>query len=383
MALRGVRVLELAGLAPSPFCGMILSDFGADVIRVDKTGSGMNYDMTSRGKRSIQINLKNPEGAVVLRKLCAQSDVLIEPFRAGVMEKLGLGPQNLLEANPKLIYARLTGYGQTGPYARKAGHDINYLALSGVLSRLGRKNEPPLAPINLLADFGGGGLTCAMGIMAALIERGKTGQGQVIDSNMTEGAAYLGSWIYKSQEMFIWGKPRGENPLDSGAHFYETYETQDGKFMAVGSIEPQFYDQLLVGLSVTEDDLPQYGELEVMKDKMKAIFRTKSRDEWTSIFDRLDACVTPVLELEEAPSWPHHQERRAFGKNVKGKSDPVPAPRLASQERDNMEIVARPEPEVGEHTRHILKEFGFDAEEINSLLDQNAIQCSQSLKSKL
>lgn len=320
MALKGIKVIELAGLAPSPFCGMILADYGASVIRVDKIGAGLNYDVTARGKRSISLNLKHPEGAKVLKKLCSSSDIVIEPFRAGVMEKLGLGPKELMADNPKLIYARLTGFGQTGPYAKMAGHDINYLATSGILSRLGRKDQPPVAPINLLADFAGGGMTCAMGIMAALFERSQSGQGQVIDANMVEGAAYVGSWIYLSQKMMIWGKGRGENVLDTGAHFYETYETKDGKFMAVGSIEPQFYAELLSKLESDSDHLPQLlgPESAELKEKLTAIFKTKTRDEWSDIFDGSDACVTPVLELDEAPEHPHNKAREAFVRNHAG-----------------------------------------------------------------
>jgi len=208
MALRGLKVVELAGLAPAPVCGMVLADYGAKVIRVDKVGGGLNYDVTARGKRSIALNLKKPEGVNVLRKLCSSADVLIEPFRPGVMERLGLGPEVVTKENPRLVYARLTGFGQSGPYKDMAGHDINYLALSGVLNSLGRKNENPLAPINLLADFAGGSFVCAMGIMAALLERGVSGKGQVVDSCMVEGAAYVGSWLFASRDMFVWGQPR-------------------------------------------------------------------------------------------------------------------------------------------------------------------------------
>ena len=298
---------------------MILADFGASVIRVDKIGSGLNYDVTARGKRSISLNLKNPKGAGILKKLCSTSDVLIEPFRAGVMEKLGLGPQDLIKENPGLIYARLTGYGQEGPYAKMAGHDINYLATSGVLSRLGRSGQPPVAPVNLLADFAGGGLTCAMGIMAALFERTRSGQGQVIDSNMVEGAAYVGSWLYLSQQMMIWGQPRGKNVLDTGAHFYETYETSDGAFMAVGAIEPQFYAEMLSKLEIDPFDLPQsLADSAELKRALAEKFKSKTKAEWAEIFDGSDACVTPVLELEEAPEHPHNKSRKAFVKNYAG-----------------------------------------------------------------
>ncbi|XP_013855128.1 alpha-methylacyl-CoA racemase, partial [Austrofundulus limnaeus] len=256
MALTGVRVIELAGLAPAPFCGMILADFGANVIRVDRTKAPTSLDTQARGKRSVAINLKSPDGVSLLRRLCAHSDVVLEPYRKGVMEKLGLGPNELLAENPRLIYARLTGYGQSGSYSAAAGHDINYIAMSGLLSRLGRSGEKPYAPLNLLADFAGGGLTCALGIVLALLERTKSGRGQIIDASMVEGAAYTGSFVWKSQSIGMWNRGRGENMLDSGAPFYDTYETLDGQYMAVGAIEPQFYKQLLKGLELDAGELP-------------------------------------------------------------------------------------------------------------------------------
>lgn len=377
MALKGIKVIELAGLAPSPFCGMILADFGASVIRVDKIGAGLNYDVTARGKRSISLNLKKPEGAQILKKLCNKSDVVIEPFRSGVMEKLGLGPKDLMQDNPGLIYARLTGYGQDGPYSKMAGHDINYLATSGILSRLGRKQEPPVAPINLLADFAGGGLTCAMGIMAALFERSKSGLGQVIDANMVEGAAYVGSWIYLSQKMMIWGKSRGENVLDTGAHFYETYETKDGKYMAVGAIEPQFYAELVSKLELDPDELPQLLDSDQLKEKLMAVFKNKTRQEWSEIFDGSDACVTPILELHEAPDHPHNKARQSFVKNHSGDLiSPIPAPRLSrTPALPNVDV---PEPEMGENTIEILQEIGYSIDNIQALVQNGIIHSSNS-----
>ncbi|KAE8636549.1 hypothetical protein XENTR_v10003036 [Xenopus tropicalis] len=247
MALAGVRVLELAGLAPAPFCGMILADFGAKVIRVDKSSSNVIMDTMARGKKSIVVNLKNREGISVLKKLCKKSDVLIEPFRHGVMESLGLGPDIMLKENPQLIYARLTGFGQSGKYAKSAGHDINYVSMSGLLSKLGVKNDSPTPPLNLLADFAGGGLICALGIVMSLYERTMSGKGQVIDCSMVEGAAYVGSFIWKSQKLGLWSNSPGENLLDGGAPFYTTYMTADGKFMAVGPLETKFYAELLKG----------------------------------------------------------------------------------------------------------------------------------------
>lgn len=376
MALRGMKVIELAGLAPAPVCGMILSDFGAKVIRVDKVGSGLNYDVTARGKRSIALNLKKPEGVDILRRLCGSADVLIEPFRPGVMERLGLGPDKLIKENPKLVYARLTGFGQTGPYKDMAGHDINYLGLSGVLASLGRKQENPIAPVNLLADFAGGSFTCAMGIMAALLERSTSGQGQVIDSCMVEGAAYVGSWLYASRNMFVWGQPRGHNLLDSGAHFYETYKTKDGKYMCVGALEPQFYNLLLEKLNITDDDLPQFDDFDEMKVRLAKIFSEKTRDEWCEIFDGTDACVTPILEQEEAGAHPQNKARGSFLAN--GMPRPAPllsrTPAVASTSPNNLEF--------GSHTTEILAEAGFTDQDIGEFLEKRIIE-QANIKAKL
>ncbi|XP_042303776.1 alpha-methylacyl-CoA racemase-like [Sceloporus undulatus] len=247
MALGGVRVLEMAGLAPGPLCGLILADFGAEVVRVDRTPRmvAIMVDVQGRGKRSVAMDLRRPEGVAAFRHLCQKVDVLIESYRPGVMEKLGLSPDILLQDNPKLIYARLTGYGHEGKYAKLAGHDINYSAVSGILSKVGRKDENPYPPGNVLADFAGGGVMCAMGIIMALFERTKSGKGQVIDASMVEGLAYLSSFLWKSQNLGLWNRPRGENLLDSGAPFYDTYKTSDGKYMAVGALEPQFYKQFI------------------------------------------------------------------------------------------------------------------------------------------
>jgi len=376
MALKGMKVIELAGLAPAPVCGMILSDFGAKVIRVDKVGSGLNYDVTARGKRSIALNLKKPEGVDILRRLCGSADVLIEPFRPGVMERLGLGPDTLIKENPRLVYARLTGFGQTGPYKDMAGHDINYLGLSGVLASLGRKHENPLPPVNLLADFAGGSFTCAMGIMAALLERSTSGQGQVIDSCMVEGAAYVGSWLYASRDMFVWGQPRGHNLLDSGAHFYETYKTKDGKYMCVGALEPQFYNILQDKLNVSDDELPQFDDFDEMKEKLAKIFSMKTRDEWCSIFDGTDACVSPVLEQEEAGKHPQNMARGSFLENGMPRPAPILSrtPAVASSSPNNLDF--------GSHTTEILSEAGFTDKDIDTLLEKRIIE-QADIKSKL
>lgn len=376
MALKGVKVLELAGLAPAPVCGMILADFGAKVTRIDRYGaSHLNYDVTARGKRSISINLKKKEGVQILRQLCASHDVLIEPFRPGVMEKLGLGPEPLTQDNPKLIYARLTGFGQTGPYKNMAGHDINYLALSGVLSSLGRKGENPLAPVNLLADFAGGSFVCAMGIMAALLERQNSGQGQVIDSCMVEGAAYVGSWLFASREMNVWGNPRGENFLDSGFHFYETYKTKDSKYMSVGALEPHFYSIFLDKLGLTEDDLPQFEDPDTMKPKLAGIFSTKTQDEWSEIFGGSDACVTPVLEQQDAMEHPQNKFRGSF---LPG-GMPRPAPLLSRTPATPSSLECGLLP--GSNSREILVENGFSSSSIEELIRDKVVEDTN--KSKL
>ncbi|TNM92313.1 alpha-methylacyl-CoA racemase isoform X1 [Takifugu flavidus] len=382
MALAGVRVIELAGLAPAPFCGMILADFGAKVIRVDRTKVSMALDTQARGKKSVAINLKTPEGVAVLKKLCVQSDVVLEPYRKGVMEKLGLGPRELLRENPCLIYARLTGYGQSGSYATAAGHDINYLAISGLLSRLGRSEEKPYAPLNLVADFAGGGLTCALGIVLALLERTKSGKGQVIDASMVEGAAYVGSFVWKSRSIGMWDRPRGQNMLDSGAPFYDTYQTSDGKHMAVGAIEPQFYRQLLKGLELDAAELPDQMSFSDWPELTKIFadrFASKSQAEWSQIFDGTDACVTPVLTFEEVSSHPHNRERASFIEDAGGQESPRPAPVLS---RTPAEPGLALDPAIGEHTLEVLQEYGFKRADIDQMLAAGVIE-GHAMKAKL
>ncbi|XP_053155371.1 alpha-methylacyl-CoA racemase isoform X2 [Hemicordylus capensis] len=313
MALRGVRVLEMAGLAPAPLCGLILADFGAQVLRVDRSPRPpVGTDVQGRGKRSLALDLKQPQGAATLRRLCKEADVLLEPFRPGVMEKLGLGPDVLLQDNPKLIYARLTGFGHSGKYARMAGHDINYLAVS-------------------------------------------------------EGIAYLSSFLWKSQNMGLWNRPRGENLLDSGAPFYETYKTSDGKFMAVGALEPQFYEQLINGLGLEPQKLPSqmsFSDWPEMKKMFADIFSTKTQAEWCKIFDNTDACVTPVLSFDEVASHPHNKERGSFLKNDHQEISPRPSPLLF---RTPATPSSKRDPFIGEHTEEILLEYGFSKEEIAQL----------------
>lgn len=377
MPLRGIKVLELAGLAPGPFCGMVLADFGARVVLVERPGAVGNVRLLARGKRSLVVDLKQPRGVAVLRRLSAQADVVLEPFRRGVMEKLQLGPEILQKENPKLIYARLSGFGQSGRFSGVAGHDINYLALSGVLSKIGRSGENPYAPLNLLADFGGGGLMCALGILMALFERTRSGKGQIIDASMVEGAAYLSSFLWKTENKGLWKQPRGENLIDGGAPFYTTYRTADGEFMAVGALEPQFYELLVKGLGLKSDELPNQMSITdwpEMKKKFADVFAKKTKAEWCQIFDGTDACVTPVLTLEEVPHHGHNKERGSFIIDGEQEVIPRPAPVLS-----NTPAVpsSKRDPFLGEHTEEILKEFGFSQEEIDQLNSDKITQCNK------
>eukprot|EP01091_Cochliopodium_minus_P017660 TRINITY_DN6973_c0_g1_i1.p1 TRINITY_DN6973_c0_g1~~TRINITY_DN6973_c0_g1_i1.p1 ORF type:complete len:397 (+),score=105.08 TRINITY_DN6973_c0_g1_i1:31-1221(+) len=364
-ALNGIKVIEIAGLAPAPFCGMILSDFGADVTRVDRVDQKTS-DVLSRGKKSICIDLKKEQGKKIFLRLIEKADVLIDPFRPKVLEKLGLGEDLLLKVNPRLIFARLTGFGQKGYYSDRAGHDINYLAVSGMLSVLGRANENPMYPQNFLADFAAGGLLCAFGILVAIQERTKSGKGQVIDSAMVDGTTYLGSFYLKSKDT-IFSNNRGENMLDGGAHFYEVYETSDKQYMAVGSIEPQFYALLIKGLGLDINTLPHQLDTSswpTMKKCFKYIFASKPRSHWESIFDKVDACVTPVINVGELTTHPHCIDRNLV-QNVNGNIEPSPAPRLSRTPSRPSFAFTNP----GQNTLQILKELGFDQKEINIFFD--------------
>ncbi len=371
--LSGIKVLEMAGLAPGPYCGMILADFGADVIRVDRVprrtpSPNPIQDALARGKRSIGIDLKHPDGVAALLDLLEQGDVLVDTFRPGVMERLGLGPDVALARNPRLVYSRLTGWGQEGPYAAMAGHDINYIAVSGTLSAFGRKGEKPLAPVNLLGDFAGGGMLCAMGILLALVERASSGEGQVVDAAMVDGAANIGSFLFGFQRSGLWHE-RGTNMLDTGAHFYDTYETKDGKYMSVGAIEPQFYAEFVSRLGVDPDALPSQmdqDEWPTAKAMVAEAFRAKTRDEWCAIYDGTDACVAPVLDLGEVMAHPHNQARQLLEPGIPA---PVPAPRLSRTPGDG----GGSAPLAGADTRAVLDEMGFAAERIEALFAAGAV----------
>lgn len=353
-ALRGIRVLEFAGLAPAPYCGLLLADFGADVIRVDRMGQEkFNDSFLGRGKRSIQLDLKSKTSIDILKQMMPQIDVFIDPFRPGVMEKLGIGPETVCQWNQSLIYARLTGYGQTGPMASKAGHDINYLSLSGALASCKRTNEKPLAPVNYLADFAGGGLFCAYGIVLALLERGKSGKGQVIDASMLDGVQHLSTFLHKFHATGLWdANAPGTNVLDSGAPFYDTYECKDGNFMAVGAIEPEFYQALIQTLQLDTNELPAQMDISkwpVLRQMFTDCFQGKTQAEWTQLFDQVDACVTPVLKLQQVMTHPHNIHRMA----LMNESDPLPAPRLSRTPGQSDGKV----PSNGQDTTSILSEF--------------------------
>ncbi|RWS16434.1 Alpha-methylacyl-CoA racemase-like protein [Dinothrombium tinctorium] len=375
MALKGLKVVEFAGLAPAPFCGLIFSDFGANVIRVEKVQHSFTPDFLTRGKKSIAVDLKRSEGQSVLKKLCSTADVLIEPFRPGIMEKLNLGPQQLLALNKKLIYARLSGFGQNGPLANEAGHDINYLAISGILSALGGKRLPA-PPINILGDFAGGGLLCALGICMALLERQKSGAGQVIDANIVEGTSYVSSYIWHSRKsdndasQILWPNPhsRESNLLDGGAPFYRVYETKDNKFMAVGALEPQFYASFIVNLGLDPNSYSQFDvpNHEKMHEIFAVKFKEKTQREWEKIFEGKDACVTPVVDIAKAKDYEHNKARGSFLND----GTPRPAP-LLSRTPTNPCLI---QPKFAEHTREILCELGYSVNEINRLAENKVVR---------
>jgi alpha-methylacyl-CoA racemase len=378
MALKGLKVIEMAGLAPSPFAGMLLADYGAEVIRIDQLKPLLSTNVLARGKKSISIDLKKPGGVEIVKKIVSDADILIEPFRPGVMEKLGLGPDVLLKHNRKLIYARLSGYGQNGNMSQAAGHDINYVSMTGVLSKLGRANDAPFPPINLLADFAGGSILCVMGILMALHSRAGSGVGQVVDAALTDGAAYASSFLFSSfnQIPMMWPGQRGCNLLDSGCPYYNTYRTKDGRYMAVGALEPQFYAALLQGLDLEKADLPHQMELPKWGELAKAFkdqFANKTQSEWVDIFRDLDACVTPVLTFAEAAEHPHNKERGMFLEVPGGSAEPSPSPKLSAHPA-NVDLNI---PKLGQHTMEILGSLGYDEETTKKLLNDRIISISK------
>jgi alpha-methylacyl-CoA racemase len=370
--LAGIKIVEFAGIGPGPFCGTLLADMGAEVLRVDRaedSGLGIRsepkYALLQRSRRSVALNLKSVEGVAAALRLIEQADALIEGFRPGVMERLSLGPDVCLRRNPKLVYGRMTGFGQDGPLAHAAGHDINYIALSGMLHAIGRKGARPTPPLNLVGDFGGGGMFLAFGILAGLLEAGRSGQGQVIDAAMSEGSAYLGTSIFGLFEAGVWKDERASNFVDSGAHFYDVYETSDGKYVSIASIEPKFYEELLQRLGLEGENLPAQNEREMwpeMKARFEALFKTRTRAEWCELLEGTDVCFAPVLSLAEASAYGHNKARGSFIE-VDGVTQPAPAPRFS---RTKPEVQCPPSTR-GQHTREALAAWGFSADEIAGL----------------
>ncbi|MCX4096832.1 CaiB/BaiF CoA transferase family protein [Nocardia sp. alder85J] len=369
--LAGLRVLEVQGLGPGPFCAGLLSDFGAEVIRVDRVQNVTGEDgppppdVLSRGRRSIGIDLKSPAGVALLLRLAEQADVLIEGFRPGVMERLGVGPDVCLARNPRLIYGRITGWGREGAYAAYAGHDINYLALSGTLWSIGRDGQAPVPPLTYVGDFGGGGMFLALGICAALAERAGSGRGQVVDTAMVDGAAVLHGFLYGMRAGGMWSTERGTNLLDSGAPFYDVYETSDGRWVSVGAIEPQFYRNLLKALDLTDiavEDQNDETRWPAVKARLAAVFKTRTRDRWCELLEGAEACFAPVLSPWEAPDHPHNRQRGTYTE-VAGLVQPGPAPRFGRTPG----AVAGPAPHPGQHTDEVLLEWGLGAGEIAAL----------------
>ena len=377
--LEGVRVVEIVGIGPGPFAAMMLSDMGAEVLRVDRAsavrpGAGAGEppkDVLARGRRSVGVDLKHPDGVQAVLRLVESADALIEGYRPGVAERLGIGPEDCLARNPRLVYGRMTGWGQEGPYAQAAGHDINYIALAGALDPIGRAGQAPVPPLNLIGDFGGGGLLLAFGIACALVERGRSGRGQVVDAAMVDGAAVLTSFIHGLRAMGIWGDERGTNLLDTGTHFYDVYETADGKYVSVGSIEPQFYAELIRRSGLEGQDLPAQmdrSQWPAMKERLAAVFRAKTRDQWCEIMEGTDVCFAPVLSMAEAPHHPHNRQRHTFVE-LAGVPQPAPAPRFSRTPGS----IDSPPPHVGEHTDTALVDWGLSAEEVAKLREAGAV----------
>ena len=376
--LSGYRVIELAGIGPAPMCAMLLSDMGADVVRIDRVadaGLGVQvqtkYSLLNRGRRSVALDLKRQEATETVLRMVERADALIEGFRPGVMERLGLGPDACLGRNPRLVYGRMTGWGQDGPLAQAAGHDINYIALAGALYSIGRRGEAPVPPLNLVGDFGGGALYLALGVVAGILEAHKSGKGQVVDVAMVDGVASLMTAIYGMHGAGIWTNERGTNVLDTGAHYYDVYETSDGKHISVGSIETKFYEELLQRSGLKNEELPRQNDRPSwprMKERLKALFLTKTRDEWCKIMEGTDICFAPVLNMDEAPQHPHNQLRGTFVVQD-GVTQPAPAPRFSR----TPSAIQCPPAVPGEHTEEALRDWGFSAGEVETLRKCGAI----------
>jgi alpha-methylacyl-CoA racemase len=379
--LEGIRVVELAGIGPAPFCAMLLADMGAEVVRVDRAanvgqdtgreGEDPRFSLLLRGRRNVAVDLKNPEGSAAVLRMLDRADALIEGFRPGVMERLGLGPDTCLARNSRLVYGRMTGWGQDGPIAHTAGHDINYIALSGALYSIGEGGRGPVPPLNLVGDFGGGALYLAMGVLAGVLHARTTGNGQVIDCSMVEGSASLMMMMYGALAAGAWTEARGSNRTDGGAHYYHVYETRDGEYVSVGSIEPQFYALLLRHTGLESEDLPPQTDRSrwpEMQERLARIFKQKTRAEWTALMQKTDICFAPVLRMSEAMEHPHNAHRGSFV-DVAGIRQPAPAPRFLGTPTH----VSRPPARCGEHTDAVLGDCGFSPAEIAALHRSGAV----------
>ena len=372
--LSGIRVIEMAGIGPAPFCAMMLADMGAEVIRIDRHGDtflGGGGTVIERGRRNLVLDLKQDEAKDIVKKLVAESDVLIEPFRPGVMERLGLGPEDCWAINPKLVYGRMTGWGQTGPLAKTAGHDINYIAVTGALQAMGEADNPPTPPLHLVGDMGGGAMMLAYGIVCALFESQRSQRGQVVDAAISSGASLISTMYYALMKQNLWNLERGANLLDCGVPFYGCYRCADDKFIAIGAIEPQFYKLLVELCGVQDQDLFKEQMNRDLWPAQKAawteLFLSKTQAEWCEILEGTDACVSPVLDFDEAVNYGHHQARNSF-QTIDGINCPAPGPILSRTPAQAGEVAA-----VGAHSQEILQEFGFSAVEIQALRDKQVI----------
>ena len=370
--LQGVRVVEMAGIGPGPFCGMLLADLGAEVVVVDRKGGSLpfnaspKHDITRRGKRSIALDLKQPGAAEVVLRLVGQADALIEGFRPGVMERLGLGPDACLARNPRLVYGRLTGWGQHGPLAQAAGHDLNYVALSGILFHGGHAESAPSIPPTVVGDIGGGAMFMALGLVSGILHARASGQGQVIDAAITDGCAVMGTLLHGLRSQRLWLDRRQSNALDGGAHWYDCYQCADGEWISVGALEPQFYQLLLQKCGITGEGLEQ-AQFDVAnwprhKRRFQELFRTKTRAEWCDLLEGTDVCFAPVLSFAEAQAHPHNRARQAYIE-VDGVVQPAPAPRFSATPAE----VREPAAAIGAHGRALLEGAGYGAEEIAAL----------------
>lgn len=372
-------MVEIAGIGPGPFAAMTLADMGADVVRVDRVSAAggdtsvPNKDVLNRGRRSIAVDLKHDDGVETVLRLVERADALIEGFRPGVAERLGIGPEACRGRNPRLVYGRMTGWGQTGPYAKAAGHDIDYIALAGTLAHLGRAGSKPTPPINLVGDFGGGGLVLALGLVCGILEARGSGEGQVVDAAMVDGAALLMTMMWGLRAMGVWNESFGTNALDTGGPFYDTYETADGRFVAVGALEPQFYAELLERTGLSDEVLPaqmdQAGWPQ-LRERFTELFRAKTRDEWCEILEQTDACFAPVLTMSECVEHPHIRARRTIVEDANGVPQPAPAPRFSRTEAQ----LSAPPAWPGQHTVEVLTDWGFSTDDVSALREAGAVR---------